>query len=448
MSNSAVAMEPRPLRRVTTWVAIAMFAIAIMMVLLLQWVLSLPHPTKLDIETSGNSPFAFLASLAFSIVGALIVSRRPSHPIGWIYCASGMLVGVTAFTTGYTQYNQMVPGVLPAGGLASAVSDISFSFGFMLPITFGLLLFPDGHLPSRRWAPVAWITAIGFALSVVGAGLIILLIMALVSAASLIMRWRRASGDERDQLKWIGSAAAAFVFLLVLDAVLGLVSPAWNDAWIFYLATLAIALIPTAAGIAILRYHLYDIDLIINRTLVYVPLSAILAGIFAASITLSQKLFVAATGAASDAATVLTTLIVVAAFEPLKKWLQDVVDRRYKTPRDPGTQLKPFADLLRARIFAIDPDMLARHLATETMKAFDADGARVKLGIPGGAPVIYAIGKPNEASGASIPLSQNGAQMGILELGSRRNGEGYTLRDRAALQELAMLVAQAIAPSP
>lgn len=421
-----------------------MFVLAVVLLVLSQVIIGLPHPRPLNIETSGNSPFAAFGLFAFSIVGALIVSRRPTHPIGWIYCASGFMVGLTAFSTAYTQYAAQVPGVLPAGGMVDIIANISFPLAFLLPITFGFLLFPDGHLPSPRWRLIAWLTALAFALSFVGFGIVLLLFLLIACAASLVMRWRRARGEERQQLKWIGSAAAMVAIVLPLDIAASILIPGWNSTWGFWVMTSAYALIPIAAGIAILKYRLYEIDIIINRTLVYVPLTAILAGLFAATITLSQKLFIAVTGQSSDAAAVLTTLVVVAAFEPLKKWLQEKVDKRFKDVSDPTKKLVTFGDQVQSDYGTISPHRMARRLLNEVALAYDVTGGAVYLGTNSQEQLVYSRGKQNGKPELSLQIESDGLRFGHLDLGPRQSGANYSAADRAALEHLVTVVAAAM----
>lgn len=204
-------------------------------------------------------------------------------------------------------------------------------------------------------------------------------------------------------------------------------------------------MVPITFGIAIMRYRLWDIDLLINRTLVYVPLTAILAGIFAATITLTQKLFVTLTGQQSDIATVLTTLIVVTAFEPLKKGLQDFVDKRFKEAPDPAKKLKTFGDQLRARAWAVDLRQVNCRLVEEAVAAFGAQGGAAFMGIEEQAPPIYTFGEWKGKAHLLVPIETGGARFGMVALGARRNGPEYTAKDRKVLEEIAQVVAQAIA---
>jgi hypothetical protein len=156
------------------------------------------------------------------------------------------------------------------------------------------------------------------------AGFALYVAAALVAGTSVVVRYRRAAIEQRQQIKWFAFAGIMFV----PGAIAGLSPLLVGQVFLLACAFFAVA----AIAIAILRYRLYEIDLIINRTLVYGALSAILAGIYTASITLSQRIFTAVTGERSDAAIVLTTLIVVSLFTPLKTKLQETVDRRLKTP--------------------------------------------------------------------------------------------------------------------
>jgi hypothetical protein len=336
-------------KRAAGVIAWGMLVVAVVFILLLQWVLALPHPQKLGIETIGNSPFAFLGGMAFSVVGALVVSHYPRHPIGWIFAVAGLLVGMTAFTTGYAQYAQEVPGVLPAADFATAISDISFGVAFLLPITFGLLLFPDGHLPSRRWRPVAWFTVLCLSLLFVGFPFFILFPFVLASSASLIIRWRRARGQERQQLKWIGVAALFLILLVALDIVLIYLTPNQGAGLGFLLFSLAYSLIPISAGIAILKYRLYDIDLIIRKTLTYSLVVALLLGIYFGGVILLQQIFANLAGLkGNELITVISTLIIAGLFVPLRNHIQTAIDKRfYRKKYDAQQVLQKFSETVR-----------------------------------------------------------------------------------------------------
>jgi hypothetical protein len=258
-----------------------------------------------------------------------------------------------------------------------------------MAFTFLPLLFPDGHLPSPRWRPVAWLAvadivallvAVAFTspglfggeptpLAIIPAGPIsealgdlaaaLTLVTGVLCASSLLVRYRAAGADERQQLKWVAAAmtvfAAALVFSVLVPAI---------DTF-----ALVLPLIPISVGFAILRYRLYDIDLLIGRAIAYVALSALLAGLYAASVALFQRLFVLVTNDRSDAAIVLTTLILASIFTPARKALEAVVDRRLRPAPVPAGAPVPITideAALDRRI-----ERIARRVAREAVEEAD-----------------------------------------------------------------------------
>jgi MFS family permease len=294
--------------------------------------------------------------LAFSTVGALVASKRPGNPIGWIMCASAIAYaagGVGAATA-------QTPGVPHV--FHQWLGSWVWGTGLALAGTFLLLLFPDGALPSRRWRPVAWVAGVGlgaFVLSAafgpelaesniknpVGIGgvggqvldflqesFVLVVGATFASVASLVIRFRGAAQRERQQLKWLTYAAGlvlvGFVGTILIMAFS--VPSVARDNIQNILLTSALSCVPIAIGIAILRHRLYEIDRIINRTLVYVPLVAIIGGLATAMIPLSQRIFMAVTGNESDAAVVLTTLFVASFVTPVRKRLEGAVEGRFR----------------------------------------------------------------------------------------------------------------------
>ncbi|HZQ07592.1 MAG TPA: hypothetical protein VFD70_13505 [Anaerolineae bacterium] len=354
-------------RRIAIGLAWVMLVMGLGFLMLTRLVTSLPHPQPLDIETSGNSPLLVVAVLGFSLVGALIVTFHPHHRIGWLYCITGWLVGLCAFTTAYAQYAIAVPGSLPAPLVMDVISGFSFYLGFGLPLTFGLLLFPDGHLPSRPWQPLVWIIVGGLSLLFFGellgefaetrgledifssVGAALGLVGILGSVASTVLRWRHARAEEQEQLKWVGFAA----LLIAIVFVIGEVLPALN--WFpadsplpFILFTFGFLLLPIAAAIAILKYHLYDIDIIIRRTVTYAIVVAILATVYFGCVIVLQQVFAAVSGQRSEVITVLSTLAIAALFVPLRNQIQNAIDRRFNRNRYDAQQvLTTFAATVR-----------------------------------------------------------------------------------------------------
>lgn len=293
-----------------------------------------------------------------STVGALISSRRPDSSIGWLFCAVGLLGAARHFGSEYASYALLaVPGSLPGGETVAWLTYWTQAPLYGLFAYLGLL-FPDGRLPGRRWRIFAWFGAfviLAGAISVAfspgpvdGLGPVqnplgipgandlfapvrmLLNFLILVAAISLFVRLHRANGVERQQLKWIAYAAAVAVSGAILKYV---VSPMMGGAPVWwagsFLVLAGLAGIPITVGIAILRYRLWDIDVIINRTLVYGALSGFLILIYLGGIVLLQRAFLFLTGAGSQLAVVASTLAIAALFQPLRRWIQEFIDRRF-----------------------------------------------------------------------------------------------------------------------
>jgi hypothetical protein len=269
--------------------------------------------------------------------------------------------------------------------------------------------------------------------------------------ASQIYRYRRVSGPvQRQQTKWVvyGVTVGFGGFILA-----GLVAP--NIEWLIQnvigvlavitAQALFILLIPLSIGVAILRQRLYEIDLLINRTLVYVPLTAILAGLFAATSRLLQSFFRNLTGQDSEIAGALTTLIVVAAFEPIRNGIRSLVDKRFKEAPDPTKELNVMREQTRSVLQVMDREQLARGMLDKAVLAFNARGGALLLGEQGNLKVSQAIGEWNGEPGLALAVQHEGVVFGQISLGERRNGTAYTEQDRRRLQEIADLLAHAIA---
>lgn len=327
-------------------------------------------------------------AVAYPTVGAIIASRRPGNPIGWIFCLVGLSLGITIFASEYAVYALVTePGVLPAGVLAAWLGTWIWVPGIVLGLTFLLLLFPHGRLPSRRWRPVAWIstgaTAFGVAILMVlpwdrlslglpaenpfeveGAQSIEVAAFATwislgiatmaLSVFALILRFSRSRGVERQQLKWFVYAGALTVVLFFLPLI-----PALSALGSF-LQLVAAPFLPVAAGLAILRHRLYDVDVLINRTLVYGTLTASLVLVYLGGVVGSQYLLRALTGQESQLAVVASTLVIAALFNPLRRRIQELVDRRfYRRKYDAAKTLESFSGRLRD---AADPGRLEADL--------------------------------------------------------------------------------------
>jgi MFS family permease len=318
-----------------------------------------------------------VGSFGAPVLGGLVASRRPGNPIGWMWLGIGLGVGLSSFAGSYATY-ALGPASLPAPrAIGTVVAGVGWTVAFAL-ITLILLLFPTGRLPSRRWRFLAWAVAAAAALALISgpfvpgrsgfapvqnpfgvegfagevifvltnASVIVVLVATVPAALSLVFRYRRASGVERQQIKWFAYAAVLFGSLIPLD-LLGLDEPLGDVLWnvLNALATLGIY---AAVGVAILRHRLYEIDLIINRTLVYGSLTVTLALSYLGGVVALQAIFRAVTGEGSQLAIVASTLAIAALFNPLRRRVQAFVDRLfYRRKYDAAKTLGAFSSKLR-----------------------------------------------------------------------------------------------------
>jgi hypothetical protein len=357
-----------------------------------------------------NDPASFLGnlfkvlSLAFATVGALVASRRPQNPIGWILEAGALLLALSDFAEQYAVYTLVTePGALWGGWFMGWIRLWASTLGFYLIFTFTFLLFPSGRLLSRRWLPVMWF-AVGVAglLTVTAAlqpgsfsfipslqnpygidakagvlsqvnGIVNSLVRASVgsSALSVILRFRRAQGEERQQFKWIAYAAALLILYAIVGVFVETLSPQYALALESAEAPVFVAL-PVAVGIAILKYRLYDIDLIIRRTLIYGILTAALALVYFGSVAVLQALFSAVTGQQqSPLVIVLSTLAIAALFAPLRRHVQNAIDHRfYRRKYDAEKTIANFSAFLRDEV---DLDRLETALLSVIEETFQPE---------------------------------------------------------------------------
>jgi hypothetical protein len=326
--------------------------------------------------------------LIFPLVGALIASRRPRNAIGWILLAEGLLWMFLGMTDYYGLYGVARPGSVPFPVGVAAVNNFMWVPAVGLLGTYVFLLFPDGRLPSRRWRPLAWLSGTVIVLVSILVGLTpgglqnlggirnpyalegypwletvayvvlpLLPLCMLASVISLVMRYRRSRGEERQQIKWI-AFAASFVGLLYLIAMVCAFifpsgawfqagSPLWLDL-LGYAALSSFTLVPIAIGFAVLRYRLYEIDIIINRTLVYGSLTISLALVYVGLVVSLQYVFRALAGGDSQLVIVASTLAIAALFNPLRRRNQSFIDRRfYRRKYDARKMLEEFSARLR-----------------------------------------------------------------------------------------------------
>ena len=330
---------------------------------------------------------AGIGILSFPIVGALIASRQPHNAIGWIMLGIGVVAGLSTALAIYAYYGLTTEvGFLPGAEFALALEQHLWIPAIGLPGTFLILLFPDGRLPSPRWRPWAYFCTLALVLCytallilpgsfsdagypdvrnplginalapVSGAvvAVVALIPIAMVGCAvALIRRFRGSHGFARVQLKWLAAAsglvATAYLGAMALNFAFGDPDPRWLVV-VSNVAVLAFVLIPIAIGIAIFRHRLYDIDVIINRTLVYGALTATLTGAYFVLVTTLQGLLRPLAGQ-SELAVAGSTLVVAAIFKPVRGRIQALVDRRfYRTKFVAETTLQNFSARLRDEI--------------------------------------------------------------------------------------------------
>ena len=347
-------------------------------------------------DWESSTAFIWAFGLAFSGIGAVIAIRQQGNAIGWIFLAAGVGAGVARLASSYAEYWVAGEGGTRAIGEAAAVySNVSWIPFILLPTTFLLLLFPDGRLLSSRWRRIGWCAALGiaggFVTSVLtpgkiedfpqlenpygvdsslidpltGLSFLVLVIGIVGSSASLIVRFRRATGEQRLQLKWLAlaGAIAALTFPIALFGW-----DLWGEAISIAAIMLSVLGLPVAAGVAILRYRLYDIDVVINRTLVYGALTATLAAAYLASVLVLQ-LALSGLTAGSGLAVAASTLAVAALFRPARNRIQQLVDRRfYRRRYDAQRTLESFSARLREEVDLAALDAELREVVAETME--------------------------------------------------------------------------------
>ena len=357
------------LARVVAWLVVPVYAAGVAAIFLLERALRLRDQVSLE-------DAVLFASLGmFAVVGALLVAKRPDNLIGWIMSAAALLVGVFALET-YAALVMTTRGRPDALAVVGAWAN-SWSWFVLLALVFVYLplLFPDGRLPSRRWLPIAVLPGIGLATIVVLGALadtllgqtvdyqidnpigieglapperlpIFLAVTVLFTVGvfgafvSVAVRFRRSRGIERQQLKWFLYAAAP-ILLVPFSDYLPVIVDALAFGWVFIG-------FPVAIGIAVLRYRLYDIDRIINLTLVYAALTAVLAGLYLGGVVVLQYALRGLTGGETQLAVVASTLTIAALFSPLRRRVQAFVDRRfYRQKYDAELVLGDFSARLR-----------------------------------------------------------------------------------------------------
>jgi len=421
----------------------------------------------LALNRNVEDPFALywfnlsVAASACSTVGALVASRRPENPIGWLLGASGLLYAVLVSVGEYGTYALLTErGSLPGGIMAVWLGSWLYVLGANL-VLYSFLFFPDGRLPSPRWRIAAWLVALVICLDTaslalapgelygfpgvenpfgievlarlpgsIGAAIGVLTLAAiLVPVIALVVRFRRARGDERQQIKWVVYAVAMLVAAIVAVNLWPALDPSLAGNALFLAGFLAI---PAAIGVSIFKYRLYDIDFVINRTLVYGALTAIVVGIYVLVVGYLGALF--RTGG-NLAISLVATGVVAVLFAPLRDRLQQGVNRLMYGERD-----DPYAVISRLgeRLKTTDtPEAVLPTIVHTVAGALKLPHAAISLRRDDGTfGTVAASGHP-KGEPLVLPLSYGTETIGQLILSPRAPGETFDPADRRLLDDLA-----------
>jgi len=409
-----------------------------------------------------------LLTIAFTVVGALVASRVPRNPIGWIFLAVGVLYTLSGLGVVFQMYASISQGDIPGQDVVSWLTNWVWMPAFFLPITIVLLYFPDGRLPSPRWRLVSWSASLGIAFSILvvmlhpgplenwdldsnplgisaitpildiiaNLGFVLLALGFVGSVAAFLVRFRRSRGIEREQMKWlvyaVGLLGVIFLFIMLLRSVLpGSAMVADLSITLTNLTILGIAL---AAAIAILRYRLYDIDLIINRTLVYGALTTGVIGIYVLVVGAVGLLFQQTNNLfVSLLATGLAALLV----QPLRERLQRAVNRlMYGDRDDPYALLSGLDRRLEASLspettlpIVVETIAQALKLPYVAVELADAHGFRLAAS--------YGLSPTRRDQHIALPLVYQNERVGRLVLSPRSQGESFNPAEKELLADLA-----------
>ena len=411
-----------------------------------------------------------IVAVLWATIGARIAARQPHNSTGWLILAVGWLWSVNAMFEEYATFSFYpqeldLPFVVGMVWFNNLVGSLVAGLGAL-----ALLVVPDGKLPSKRWVVIAMgaiatmVVSVGleavwprrlvpfpfenpfgldairpdeslraavFGVLDIARGLAVLL-----PTAALLSRLRSARGERRQQLKWVAagaSFASVAVFLYAFS----------HDTIVQYAQIAGLMLVPVSFGIAMRRYRLYEIDRLLNRTIVFGGATALLAGVYTASIGLMQKIFVTLTGERSDAAVILTTLLVAAAFTPLKARIDAYVKRNFGTDI-PGTKgLDTFRQEIDDHLKLSDRDDLLAQLVKESVSELGAVSGAIEVEAPQ-PERPFSVGRWTGDVHLSVPVRENGDVVARVLLGPRVNGDVYDDGSRRRLERAAATVGLAL----
>jgi N-terminal 7TM region of histidine kinase len=386
-------------RRPTTWLALALVVVALGMVGFMFASAMLPGHEVLSIGVDGIGDLVYIiptlvAFLALPAVGAVLASLRPHNAVGWVLLVGGVALGLGDFTLAYVERSVVVGPELPGYQLLDWLSPAFATLAFPLLTVWLPLLFPDGRLPGPRWRVVGLVAVINGVVAVaatllaphdgeygrllpnqaaiggevtalaeflVGATTLISGGLIVAGVVSVVQRFRRSRATERQQMKWFVAAVALLASMVVVLAAL-------QNAWTWNLMMIAVAFLPIAIGIAILRYRLYDIDHLISRTIGWALVTGILAAVFVGFVIALQALMAGITQG-ETLAVAASTLAASALFQPLRRRTQQVVDRRFDRARYDGQRtVDEFSEQLRDKVRTSDINRDIRRVIHDTVR--------------------------------------------------------------------------------
>jgi signal transduction histidine kinase len=418
-----------------------------------------------------------LSLIAFPIVGLLITSRRPENAVGWLLLGIGFVWCLP--TSGYATYGMIQhPGALPGADVVAAIDGVTWVPAIGLMGIFLVLLFPDGHLPSPRWRWLAWasavvliadsltilfgpglmtdssfpsvvnplgIRAIGPALDVVRLTIVLIPIFMVAAAISLIGRYRRARGLDRLQLKWLVTAVAAIasIYLMAMIASFGFAPPgSQQPTWVTVVEDVALfsfCLVPIAIGFAALRYRLYDIDVVINKTVVYGALAAFITVVYVGIVVGVGRLLPSGSNVTLS---IVATAVVAIAVQPVRERIQRIANRLVYGAR--ATPYEVMAGFSHRLAGTLSVDQVLPEMAEAAARGVGAERGSVALVLPEGERVVDWPDRAGEdGTVTTIPVVYHGEEIGRISIAKPPNetlspAEQRLLRDLASQAGLAL----------
>lgn len=472
------------------WLVWGVSALATVMVIAGGWF------ATADLQGAEPEFFAFrgfdaVAAFCYVVVALLILHARPSNWLGLLLLGVGTSSAFYWLATQYGLAAELGTRDLPGGAYAAWLQAWGWAIYIVALLSFIPSVFPYGRFHNRLGRPLfglglltivfAWIgnatrpgpftndasyaenplpiaflphdqleTTWGVSLAAIGIG----------GVATLVRTYRSGGEIERLQLKWLLSAISFLGLSFALIITVFLAAGDWVEStstfWEF-LIFIGILLIPISIGFAITRYRLYDIEIAINRAIVYGPLTAVVAASYVVSVQLARLSFVAVTGERSNSELLVATLVAGAVFWVIRTKMIQIVDRHFKDPREPAKDLRALqANILQmSQIIepsAVSTERLADHVLTKCVDAFDAAGGRIAFAKGQGRQKPVEVGAIADTPVVSIEIAHDGTAFGKLELGARENDRAYTPRDTealaAAVAVLAEILSRKVAPKP